>query len=95
MSSFEIIPVLDLKHGDVVRARAGDRANYRPIATPLASGSTPRSVARGLLRLAPFRTLYIADLDAIAGEGNHRATIAKLAEDDRRCNLFLDCVAAQ
>lgn len=61
----QIIPVLDLMGGSVVRARHGDRASYRPIETPLAAGSAPVDVAAGLLRLAPFRILYVADLDGI------------------------------
>ena len=71
MNSFTIIPVLDLKHGKVVRARAGERASYQPIVTPLSPTSEATDVLRGLRGLAPFSTVYIADLDAIAGEGNH------------------------
>lgn len=61
----QIIPVLDLMGGSVVRARLGDRASYRPIETPLAEGSAPVAVAAGLLGLSPFRVLYVADLDGI------------------------------
>ena len=60
-----MIPVIDLRHGVVVRARAGDRDAYAPIRTPLASGSAPADVARGLLAAYPADTLYVADLDAI------------------------------
>jgi phosphoribosylformimino-5-aminoimidazole carboxamide ribotide isomerase len=63
----EIIPVVDLKGGVVVRARMGRREEYRPIETPLAPTSDPVDVARGLLSVHPFATLYVADLDAIAG----------------------------
>ena len=59
------IPVIDLKGGVVVRARHGDRASYRPIETPLSRTSEPLDVVAGLLSLHPFRTLYVADLDAI------------------------------
>ena len=62
---FAVIPVLDLRHGRVVRARRGERASYAPIVTPLAKGSDPDSVARGLLDAWPATTLYVADLDAI------------------------------
>ena len=34
MSNFTVIPALDLKGGVVVHAVAGDRADYRPIASP-------------------------------------------------------------
>jgi uncharacterized protein related to proFAR isomerase len=90
MESFAIIPVLDLKAGEVVRARAGDRARYRPIVTPLASSSRARDVLSGLLDLAPFRTVYIADLDAIAGEGDHRSEILRLSEDRPGVEFWVD-----
>lgn len=65
--------------GAVVHARRGERAQYRPIVTPLCAGAAPRDVAAGLLSLAPFRTLYVADLDAIAGRPPHVAALAELA----------------
>lgn len=74
-----VIPVLDVKNGLVVRARMGDRANYRPIETPLARGAQPLDVAEGLLRLHPFGALYVADLDAIEGRARNDATVAALA----------------
>ena len=74
----QIIPVLDLKDCTVVRAQMGQRDRYRPIATPLAPGSDPVDVARGLLSVHPFQTLYIADLDAIEGRGNNDAAIKRL-----------------
>ncbi|BCM85880.1 HisA/HisF-related TIM barrel protein [Methylobacterium indicum] len=61
----EVVPVLDLRGGLVVRARAGDRDAYAPIVTPLSPGSAPADVARGLLGAWPARRLYVADLDAI------------------------------
>jgi len=90
MNSFSIVPVLDLKAGRVVHARAGERAQYKPIETPLAAGSEPIAVLEGLLRLAPFRRFYIADLDAIAGEGDHRAAIADLSRRHPEIELWVD-----
>ncbi|GEP08639.1 HisA/HisF-related TIM barrel protein [Methylobacterium gnaphalii] len=63
--TFRVIPVIDLRGGLVVRARAGDRDAYAPIRTPLASGSAPADIARGLLAACPAEVLYVADLDAI------------------------------
>src|SRR5690606_11017368 len=74
----QIIPVLDLKNGQVVRAEGGRRDSYRPIVTPLSQTSDPVDVARGLLRLHPFRTFYVADLDAIEGRGNNFEALRKL-----------------
>ncbi|MFD0936822.1 HisA/HisF-related TIM barrel protein, partial [Methylobacterium trifolii] len=65
MEAFAVIPVLDLRHGRVVRARAGQRQSYAPIETPLAKGSEPATIARALLAACPGPTLYVADLDAI------------------------------
>ena len=74
----EIIPVIDLRGGLVVRARMGQRDQYRPIETPLSPTSDPVDVARGLLSVFPFRTLYLADLDAIEGTGDSEAVLARL-----------------
>jgi phosphoribosylformimino-5-aminoimidazole carboxamide ribotide isomerase len=90
MASFSIVPVLDLKGGEVVQARAGDRANYRPIRTPLADGSAPEAVLEGLLRLAPFRRFYVADLDAIEGRGSDRALIESLTRRHDDVEFWVD-----
>src|SRR5271166_4368556 len=86
----EVIPVIDLKSGQVVHARGGRRDEYRPIETPLASGSAPADVVAGLLRLFPFRSLYVADLDAIEGRGGHDDALASLAEAHPGLALWVD-----
>jgi phosphoribosylformimino-5-aminoimidazole carboxamide ribotide isomerase len=90
VSAFAIVPVLDLKAGQVVHARAGERAQYKPIATPLAAGSEPHAVLAGLMALGPFRRFYIADLDAITGVGDHRGVIADLARRHREREFWVD-----
>lgn len=90
----QIIPVLDLKAGTVVRARMGARALYRPIETPLAAGSDPLAVARGLLSLFPFPALYVADLDAIEGTGDNEAALAALAAAFPDLRLWIDAGVA-
>jgi phosphoribosylformimino-5-aminoimidazole carboxamide ribotide isomerase len=77
----EVIPVLDLKDGAVVHARMGRRDQYRPIETPLSPTSKPVDVARGLLSLYPFETFYIADLDAIEGNGDNNAALSHLKSE--------------
>ena len=71
----EIIPVIDVKGGVAVAAQGGARETYRPLNSPIADGSSKiDAVVNGYLVLHPFRTIYIADLDAIEGRcGNHRA----------------------
>ncbi len=86
----DIIPVLDLKRGNVVHARMGRRDQYRPIETPLCRGSAPGDVVDGLMRLAPFPRLYVADLDAIERHGDHKQTLRVLAAARPALELWVD-----
>jgi phosphoribosylformimino-5-aminoimidazole carboxamide ribotide isomerase len=63
-----IIPVLDIKAGQVVRGIAGRRAEYRPIVSQITSSTLPVDVAEAFRTHYRLTELYIADLDAIAGE---------------------------
>lgn len=89
-----IIPVIDLMGGKVVRARMGDRASYRPIETPLSPSSDAVDVIRGLLALHPFPTLYVADLDAIAGAGSNFSVLGRVRAEFPRLQLWVDNGAA-
>ncbi|MEJ0050786.1 MAG: HisA/HisF-related TIM barrel protein [Methylovirgula sp.] len=86
----DIIPVIDLKGGTVVRARAGARAHYAPIETPLAPTSRPRDIVAGFLTLHPFRKIYIADLDAITGVGDHATIVAELEDAFPEIEFWVD-----
>ncbi len=88
-----VIPVIDIREGEVVRAVAGDRANYRPIVTPLARTSAPTDVVAGFLNLYPFETIYVADLDAIEARGDNRAAIVKLKNAFPKIRLMIDAGA--
>jgi phosphoribosylformimino-5-aminoimidazole carboxamide ribotide isomerase len=90
MPEFEIIPVLDLKGGSVVHGKAGKRETYRPIVSPFGPADAPLKIARGLLEAAEASILYIADLDAIAGQGDHAALIASLAVALPETEIWLD-----
>src|SRR5260370_8200284 len=74
----DIIPVLDLRGGIVVRAHRGQRDQYRPLASPLSPTSDPVDVMRGLYSVYPFKTFYVADLDAIMGTGNNETVLRRL-----------------
>src|SRR6266849_1815043 len=65
--TMRIIPVLDLKAGHVVRARAGRRQDYQPIQSRLTPSSQPQEIAEAFRAQFGFTELYVADLDAIAG----------------------------
>jgi phosphoribosylformimino-5-aminoimidazole carboxamide ribotide isomerase len=62
----QLIPVIDLQQGLVVRAAGGRRHEYRPLVGKLAGDARPVTVAQALVRLN-FRLAYVADLDAIQG----------------------------
>jgi phosphoribosylformimino-5-aminoimidazole carboxamide ribotide isomerase len=91
----EIIPVIDLKGGTVVHARMGRRDDYRPIRTPLSATSLPVDVARGLMSIHPFTTIYVADLDAIERHGDNRATLDRLKAAFPHLTLWIDNGIAQ
>ena len=85
-----IIPVLDLKAGQVVHAKHGDRQNYLPIQSALSHSSEPFTIVKALQSLYPFKYLYIADLDAIQGNGNHAAQIKNIQKDFPDLEIWLD-----
>jgi phosphoribosylformimino-5-aminoimidazole carboxamide ribotide isomerase len=62
-----VIPVIDLKDGQAVHAVAGHRQYYQPIRSILHASSEPICLARAIRDHLGLHTLYIADLDAIAG----------------------------
>jgi phosphoribosylformimino-5-aminoimidazole carboxamide ribotide isomerase len=92
--SLRVIPVVDLMGGEVVRARKGDRASYRPIETPLSPTSDALDVVRGLLAVYPFPTFYVADLDAIQRKGDNFPALRRIRAEFPEMNLWVDNGAA-
>lgn len=76
--------------GQVVRANRGERHAYRPIESQLCKGSNALEIASALLQLHPFTTLYIADIDAIEGNGNNLAIIENLRARFPALELWVD-----
>lgn len=85
-----VIPVLDLKDGKVVHAKQGQREHYRPINSPLCSSSEPGQVIDAYLGLYPFKTFYIADLNAITGNSNHKLLLDRLLNEFSSLNFWVD-----
>ncbi|RMG38223.1 MAG: hypothetical protein D6725_07645 [Planctomycetota bacterium] len=75
----EVVPVIDVMGGAVVRAARGQRSRYQPLKSCWTPSSDPCDVARALRDRYGFRTLYVADLDAI--QARHRG--GRPAPDDR------------
>lgn len=90
MQKLDVIPVIDLLGGDVVHARRGERGAYRPIVSPLVSGSAPMDVCRALIALAPFGRLYVADLDSIRGSGTNDAVIEAMSQAFPDLEIWVD-----
>jgi phosphoribosylformimino-5-aminoimidazole carboxamide ribotide isomerase len=86
-----LIPVIDLMRGQVVHARQGKRDDYRAVQSVLCEGAEPEAVVEGLLRLFPFRTFYIADLDAIQKRGSHDDALRALCRAFPGLELWVDC----
>lgn len=67
----QIIPVLDILDGVVVRGVAGQRDAYRPVESVIAASADPLAVASAFRETFGLESIYIADLDAILrGEPN-------------------------
>ncbi|MBM3395002.1 MAG: histidine biosynthesis protein [Betaproteobacteria bacterium] len=86
----DIIPVIDLLNGQVVHARRGDRQHYASIRSGLCDSADPDAIVDALLGVHPFRTLYIADLDAIQGRGDHGPVIERLHARHPELTLWVD-----
>lgn len=84
----DVVPVIDLKQGAVVRAIAGQRHLYRPLVSPLVQDASPKTLARNLRDRFGFRTAYVADLDAIEGKSPDVAAWRAIAHEG--LHLWLD-----
>jgi HisA/HisF family protein len=87
----DIVPVMDLMGGRVVRARRGERWRYRPLRSALYPDSHPVGVAEALMDLYPFARLYLADLDAIAHRGDNQRAIDRIRRRYPHLELWTDC----
>lgn len=85
-----IVPVIDLLRGQVVRGLRGERAHYRPIVSALAGSAAPLAVAERLCEHCATDTLYIADLDALQGSAVQSAVLAALLRARPALRLWLD-----
>jgi len=74
-----VIPVMDLKNGQVVHGKGGRRENYRPIRSVLVDGSDPIKTAEAFYRKLGCTELYVADLDAIERKGSNAEFLKQLA----------------
>ena len=86
-----ILPVIDLQRGVVVRGVAGQREKYQPIQSMLVNEPSPGAIAKAFYDVLGCRDVYIADLDAIAGDTPAWADYEAIAEAG--LNLWIDAGA--
>ena len=86
----EIIPVIDIRRGQVVHAVKGQRQNYHPLQTSLCESNSPGDIVQAFINSYPFKTIYIADLDAIEGQPNNNNIIEQLHESFQSLTFWVD-----
>lgn len=65
-SGMNVVPVMDLRAGTCVHAKAGQRAEYRPLMSVLTPrASEPQELAEAYHNRIGASAIYVADLDAI------------------------------
>src|SRR5262245_22601428 len=75
-----IIPVIDVKRGEVVRAVGGDRSHYELLESDLCPTGEPLPFAYALSERFKCYEIYVADLDAIGGGQTNIRLIQEFVE---------------
>ena len=86
----EIIPVIDIRQNQVVHAVKGQRQNYRPLQTSLCNGHSAEDIVQAFIDSYPFKTIYIADLDAIQGTSNNEHLIEQIVDKFQSVSFWVD-----
>lgn len=73
-----------------MHAKSGRRHLYKPLRTRLCTDSEPIAVIKRLLRLYPFKEVYIADLDALMKNGNNRPVIVRISTTFPKIKFWID-----
>lgn len=74
-----VVPVLDVRRGRCVHATGGEREAYRSLSRSFDVPEAPAETASWLLERYGPRPLYLADLDALAGDKVQRGVIRDVA----------------
>lgn len=72
-----IIPVIDLKSGNAVTGKSGNRSKYKQLKSIYSNNSNPLEIAFNLKKKGA-KEIYIADLDAIEEKGSNLKLIKKI-----------------
>ena len=77
----DILPVLDILEGQVVRGVAGRRTQYRRIISKLTASSDPLIIAQSIREAFGLTRFYLADLDGIMKQRPHLRLYRQLVDD--------------
>ncbi|MFW5432646.1 MAG: HisA/HisF-related TIM barrel protein [Methylophilaceae bacterium] len=92
--NLHIIPVIDLLNGICVHAKKGQRSRYLPLTSSLTKSKQPLDIVKAFMDTYPFKTLYIADLNAIQTLENtsphHAQTIESIKHHFPDLKLWVD-----
>ncbi|MDE2059248.1 MAG: hypothetical protein KGL31_10170 [candidate division NC10 bacterium] len=88
--AMQVIPVIDIMGGVAVHARRGERSAYRPIRSVLLQGADPVALLRAYRETLECDLVYVADLDAIMGNGDNLAIIGTMAASEPQLELLVD-----
>jgi phosphoribosylformimino-5-aminoimidazole carboxamide ribotide isomerase len=83
-----VIPVLDVRGGEVVLAVGGRRDMYALVQSKLTTSTDPRGVAGALLAATGGNEIYVADLDALGGHRPRLAWVKELTATG--CRVLID-----
>jgi phosphoribosylformimino-5-aminoimidazole carboxamide ribotide isomerase len=79
-----VVGVIDLKAGTAVHAVRGERESYRPVSSVIGGDDGDAvALARGFRSELGLDEVYVADLDAIVGDGENNERIGALAREAR------------
>lgn len=73
--------MIDLLNGVIVHAKKGERSCYLPISSSLTESIQAIDIVKAFMDVYPFKTLYIADLNAIQASENTGAKHIKIIEE--------------
>ena len=84
-----VIPVLDLQNGLAVAAMGGERKKSQPLKSIFDPSPDPVALVQSIIKHTGLQTFYIADLNAITGNGSNQHVINEII-NRTSANLWLD-----
>lgn len=88
----DVVAVIDIKNSIVVKAVAGKRNEYKKVESRILAKDEkqPLEVAAAFYNKLGIRKIYIADIDAILGDGNNLESIKEIKEKYPDIEIILD-----